>query len=67
MVSSGCYLICEDTNLNGNPVFSGTPYDPGPREAVEEFLRRHGDQWEVDRKAEKFLMTCNPGGFLLKK
>lgn len=67
IVTSGCYMICEDTNLNGNPVFSPVPYNPGPHEAVEEFLKTHSDKWEIDRACEKFMMTCNPGGFLLKK
>jgi cephalosporin hydroxylase len=67
MVSSGCYLICEDTNLNGNPVFSAVPYNPGPHEAMEEFIKLNGDRWEVDYGSEKYLLTFNPGGFLFKK
>jgi cephalosporin hydroxylase len=67
MVTSGCYMICEDTNLNGNPVFSPEPYDPGPKEAVEMFLKEQGDRWEVDTGCEKFLLTMNPGGYLKKK
>jgi cephalosporin hydroxylase len=67
MVSSGCYLICEDTNLNGNPVFSPWFSGPGPFEAVQEFLQLEGAHWEVDREAEKFMLTANPGGFLIKK
>jgi cephalosporin hydroxylase len=67
VVTSGSYIICEDTNLNGNPVFSPIPYNPGPKEAVEMFLEKNADQWEIDGNCEKFLMTCNPGGFLKKK
>ena len=67
IVTSGCYMICEDTNLNGNPVFSPVPYNPGPNEAVKEFLKSHSNIWEIDHTCEKFMMTCNPGGFLLKK
>lgn len=67
LVSRGCYMVCEDTNLDGNPVFSPVPYSPGPRDAVREFLHQSPGKWEVDTTCEKFLMTCNPGGFLLKK
>jgi cephalosporin hydroxylase len=67
IVTSGCYMICEDTNLNGNPVFSSIPYNPGSHEAVEEFLKENSHKWEIDRNCKKFLMTCNHGGFLLKK
>jgi cephalosporin hydroxylase len=67
MVAPGCYMICEDTNLNGNPVFSAEPYNPGPKEAVSVFLEEQGHIWEVDKNCEKFLVTFNPGGYLKKK
>lgn len=60
-VTTGCYLIVEDTHVNGHPVQPG--FGPGPLEAVEEFLRRHGG-FEQDRRREKFLVTFNPGGYL---
>jgi cephalosporin hydroxylase len=62
-VSSGQYLIGEDTNLNGNPV--RPEFGPGPTEAVEEFLAEH-PEFTRDRAREKFLLTYNPGGYLLK-
>lgn len=65
LVTPGCFLIVEDTNLNGHPVFTDFPPDqgPGPYEAVEEFLRR-GRPFERDSSREKLLLTFNPGGYL---
>ncbi len=64
LVSPGSYLIVEDTNLNGHPVFA--KHGPGPHEAVEEFLARH-PEFTADREKEKFFLTFNPKGFLKKK
>ena len=61
LVTRGNYLVVEDTNLNGNPVFP--EHGPGPREAVEEFMSED-DGFVVDSSREKFLLTFNPGGFL---
>jgi cephalosporin hydroxylase len=62
LVSPGCYLVCEDTAINGHPVFAA--HGPGPAEALMEWLPEHRDEWEVDPRREKFLMTFSPGGFL---
>jgi len=61
LVAVGCYLIVEDTNINGHPV---TPqYGDGPMEAVEQFMNGRKD-FVVDREREKFFMTFNPKGYL---
>ena len=64
LVTSGCYLIVEDTNVNGHPVFPN--HGPGPGEAVKEYLRKH-PEFKVDYKREHFGLTYNPGGYLLRK
>ncbi|TMF04924.1 MAG: cephalosporin hydroxylase [Chloroflexi bacterium] len=61
MVTTGGYIIVEDTNINGHPVYE--EFGPGPMEAVDEFLATNSD-FEVDRSREKFLMGFNPRGWL---
>jgi cephalosporin hydroxylase len=63
LVTTGQYLIVEDTNLNGHPVWP--EWGPGPYEAVQGFLQGH-PEFTVDRGCEKFLATANPGGYLLR-
>lgn len=56
LVSVGCYLVVEDTNM-------GKPGEPWADQAVEEFLASHPNFW-ADRTREKHLLTCNRGGWL---
>tara|TARA_Y100001934_G_scaffold278859_1_gene381133 strand:- start:1743 stop:2411 length:669 start_codon:yes stop_codon:yes gene_type:complete len=64
MVSSGSYMIVEDSNVNGHPV--KPEHGPGPMEAINLYLQKHSD-FEIDHSREKFFMTQNPNGFLRKK
>lgn len=64
LVTSGQYLIIEDTNLNGNPV--NPNHGAGPKEAVDNFLFKNNN-FTIDQSKERFLLTMNPNGFLLKK
>jgi cephalosporin hydroxylase len=64
LVTPGSYLVVEDTNVNGHPVFP--EHGPGPMEALEKFLAET-DEFETDVTREKFFLTFNPRGFLRKK
>jgi cephalosporin hydroxylase len=64
MVTPGSYLIVEDTNVNGHPVFR--EHGPGPMEAVQEFLAEHPD-FTADESREKFFLSFNPRGYLRRR
>lgn len=63
LVSPGCHVVVEDSNVNGHPIYP--EFGPGPMEAIEAFLPDH-PEFSVDRDREKLLMTFNPSGYLLK-
>jgi cephalosporin hydroxylase len=62
LVTPGCYLIVEDTIINGNPVLD--EFGPGPAEALEVYLAESPGLFIVDRKKERFHMSFNVGGYL---
>jgi cephalosporin hydroxylase len=63
IVTPGCYLIVEDTNVNGHPVLPD--FGPGPMEAVDGFMATTSG-FVMDRDRERFLISLNPRGYLLR-
>ena len=61
LVTPGSYVIVEDTQLNGHPVWPD--FGPGPMEAVDIFLSEN-DEFVIDTSREKFYLTWNPRGYL---
>lgn len=61
LVTKGNYLVVEDSNLNGHPVWP--MHGPGPMEALEKFLKGNS-QFQVDKARERHLVTFNPMGYL---
>jgi cephalosporin hydroxylase len=61
LVTPGDYLVVEDTNLNGHPVYPD--HGPGPWEALQKFLSKD-DRFTPDPECERFGLTSNPGGWL---
>jgi cephalosporin hydroxylase len=63
LVQTGDYLIVEDTNVNGHPVWPD--FGPGPMEAIDRFLSEN-DEFAIDQRCERFLMTLYPRGYLTR-
>ena len=66
LVTPGCYMVVDDTNLGGHPVVNPTVPGPGPFAAVMEYLKKE-KSFEVDQSRHKFYMTWCLNGFLKKK
>jgi cephalosporin hydroxylase len=64
LVQMGDYLIVEDTSINGHPTYPD--FGPGPMEAVDKFLSEN-DEFAVDQRCERFLMTLYPRGYLRRR
>ncbi len=62
MVSPGQYLIVEDTNIAGHPVFPEWP-DEGPDGAATDFLKDNPN-FVPDRSRERLMITASPRGWL---
>ena len=66
LLTTGDYVIVEDSHHNGHPVF---PFlGPGPFEACEAFLRDVPNAYVQDTEREnKFPFTWAPQGYLIRK
>jgi len=62
LVGPGSYVIVEDTNSDGVPLFPGVL---GPTAAVQAFLEtEEGKHFRQDVSREAMVLTFNPGGWL---
>jgi cephalosporin hydroxylase len=61
-VAPGCYFLVEDTIVE----FINMPPFPGPLKAVKEFVEARPDTFVIDRTREKYIITHNPMGHLLR-
>lgn len=64
LVSSGCYLIVEDTNVYGHPVCR--EHGPGPMEALMAWLKTN-PPFDIDASREKYMVTFQPNGYLKRR
>lgn len=64
LVTSGSYIIVEDSNINGNPV--NRQHGPGPHEALTEFLTKK-PPFSIDKSKHKYFLTFNPDGYLKRE
>jgi cephalosporin hydroxylase len=65
VVTPGCYMIIQDSNIGGNPV-NLPSLGPGPMQAIYSFLKLD-DRFEIDITREKFYFTFCPNGWLKRK
>jgi cephalosporin hydroxylase len=60
---AGDYLIVEDSNVNGHPVWKS--FGAGPYEAIEEYFRTFPNDYQHDlAREQKFGFSFAPRGFL---
>lgn len=69
LVTVGSYCVVFDTVVEDLPesLFPDRPWGPGdnPKTAVHEFLKAHGEKFEIDREVDnKLLISVAPDGYL---
>ncbi len=66
LLRKGDYMIVEDSNVNGHPVYPS--HGPGPYEAIEAYVREFPSDYVLDAPREKkFGFTWAPSGFLIRR
>jgi cephalosporin hydroxylase len=66
LLVSGDYLIVEDSNVNGHPVYAS--YGPGPFEARDAYFREFPDDYKLDTAREvKFGFTFATKRLLIRQ
>jgi cephalosporin hydroxylase len=66
LLVSGDYLVVEDSNVNGHPVYPS--HGPGPFEARDEYFREFPEDYQFDTAREdKFGFTFATRGFLIRR
>ena len=65
ILTSGDYLVVEDSNINGHPVLP--TWGEGPMEAIDEYFQIYPNDYTRDIiREEKFGFTFAPKGFLIR-
>ena len=57
LVPPGSWLVVEDTNVNGHPVYP--EHGLGPQEALDEWLPKHPDFKPDEARASKYLFSMH--------
>ena len=66
LVTKDCYMIVEDSDLNGHPIYPS--YGAGPFEAIEIYMREHNNGKFINDKIREnmYLITNAVNGYLKK-